>query len=142
MCNVLVEHPTNNYILDSVAFKRWVMNANERYVPYKPWVLVNNMILKENGKLSTNTDWKIYVLDKKLSWEADRDVDVPGEILLLGSWEDPHDSYTEDKQFRLMEHHFKSCAALISKQFLPLAYYKQRIKLVQIILYGTKETHI
>lgn len=68
------------------------MNANDRHVPYKPWLLAKNMVLKENGKLASNADWKIYVLDKKsLSW-AERDFEVLRELLLLWSWEDPHDS--------------------------------------------------
>lgn len=51
------------------------------------------MILKENGKPAINIGWKIYILDKKsLSWVADRDFEVPGELLGLWSCEDPHDS--------------------------------------------------
>lgn len=48
---------------------------------------------KRKRKLASNTDWKIYVLDKKLlSWGADRDSEAPVETLFSWGWEDPHDS--------------------------------------------------
>lgn len=69
------------------------MAADERHVPYKAWLLINNMILKENEKLASNTDRKIYILDKKsLSWGADRDFEALAESLFSWGWEDPHDS--------------------------------------------------